>query len=133
MAPGEILFTNQRYGGLRRSPFQEGEQLPPSSSRVRACPLSHFSCVDSSRLYGPSPTRPLCPWDSPGKNTGEHLSWQRVLCNTVKLQAISCRAPQDRWVIVGSSNKTWFTGGRNDKPLQYSCLKNPMNSMKRRT
>ena len=29
------------------------------------------------------------------------------------------------------SDKTWFTGVGNDKPLQYSCLKNPMNSMKR--
>ena len=25
----------------------------------------------------------------------------------------------------------WSTGERNGKPLQYSCLKNPMNSMKR--
>ena len=25
----------------------------------------------------------------------------------------------------------WFTGERNGKPLQYSCLEIPMNSMKR--
>ena len=25
----------------------------------------------------------------------------------------------------------WFTGEGNSKPLQYSCLENPMNSMKR--
>ena len=25
----------------------------------------------------------------------------------------------------------WSTGEVNDKPLQYSCLENPMNSMKR--
>ena len=25
----------------------------------------------------------------------------------------------------------WSTGERNDKALQYSCLENPMNSMKR--
>ena len=25
----------------------------------------------------------------------------------------------------------WFTGEGNAKPLQYSCLENPMNSMKR--
>ena len=30
-----------------------------------------------------------------------------------------------------SSNKTWSTGGGNGKPLQYSCHKNSMNSMKR--
>ena len=27
--------------------------------------------------------------------------------------------------------KMWFTGEGNGKPLQYSCLENPMNSMKR--
>ena len=25
----------------------------------------------------------------------------------------------------------WFTGDKNGKPLQYSCLENPVNSMKR--
>ena len=30
-----------------------------------------------------------------------------------------------------SSDKTWSTGEGNGKPLQYSSLKNPMNSMKR--
>ena len=33
--------------------------------------------------------------------------------------------------MVESSDKMWSTGERNDKPLQYSCLENPMNSMKR--
>ena len=33
--------------------------------------------------------------------------------------------------IVKSSDKTWSSGGGNGKPLQYSCYKNPMNSMKR--
>ena len=43
---------------------------------------------------------------------------------------MSCRATQDEVVIVESSDKTWSTGKGNHKPLQYSCLKNPMNSMK---
>ena len=30
-----------------------------------------------------------------------------------------------------SSDKMWSTGKGNGKPLQYSCLENPMNSMKR--
>ena len=33
--------------------------------------------------------------------------------------------------MVESSDKTWSTGEGNGKPLQYSCLDNPMNSMKR--
>ena len=33
--------------------------------------------------------------------------------------------------MVESFDKTWSTGEGNGKPLQYSCLENPMNSMKR--
>ena len=33
--------------------------------------------------------------------------------------------------MVESSDKTWSTGEGNGKLLQYSCLENPMNSMKR--
>ena len=42
-----------------------------------------------------------------------------------------CRATQDGWVTVDSSDKMWSTGEGNGKPLQYSCLETPMNSMKR--
>ena len=37
------------------------------------------------------------------------------------------RASQDGQVMVESSDKMWPTGEGNDKPLQYSCLENPMN------
>ena len=33
--------------------------------------------------------------------------------------------------MVENSDKTWYTGKGNGKPLQYSCLDNPMNTMKR--
>ena len=42
-----------------------------------------------------------------------------------------CRAIQDREVMVESTDKMWSTREKNGKPLQYSCLKNPMNSMER--
>ena len=42
-----------------------------------------------------------------------------------------CRATQDGRVMVESSDKTWSTGKGNGKPLQYSCLENPMNRKKR--
>ena len=38
---------------------------------------------------------------------------------------------KDRQAMVESSDKTWSTGEGNGKPLQNSCLKNPMNSRKR--
>ena len=41
------------------------------------------------------------------------------------------RANHDGWVTVENSDKTWSTGQGNGKPLQYSCLENPMKSKKR--
>ena len=41
------------------------------------------------------------------------------------------RATQDGQIMVENSDKMWSTGEGNGKPLQYSCLENPMNSMKR--
>ena len=42
-----------------------------------------------------------------------------------------CRATQNDQVIVEKSDRMWSTGEENGKPLQYSCLENRMNSMKR--
>ena len=42
-----------------------------------------------------------------------------------------CRVTQDRQVMVESSDKTWSTGEGNGKAVQYYCLDNPMNSMKK--
>ena len=42
-----------------------------------------------------------------------------------------CRSTQYRQVMVESSDKTWSTGVENGKPLQYSCLENCTNRMKR--
>ena len=33
--------------------------------------------------------------------------------------------------MVERSDRTWSTGEGNGKPLEYSCLENPMKSMKR--
>ena len=40
-------------------------------------------------------------------------------------------ANQDGWVMVERSDRMWSTGEGNGKPLQYSCLENCMNNMKR--
>ena len=46
--------------------------------------------------------------------------------NSMKLSH-ACGAIQDRWVMVERSDRLWSTGEGNGKPLQYSCLQNPMN------
>ena len=45
----------------------------------------------------------------------------------MKLWAMPYWATQDRGVMVECSDKTWSTREGNGKPLQYSCLENPMN------
>ena len=42
-----------------------------------------------------------------------------------------CAATQDGQVMVERSDRMWSPGEGNGKPLQYSCLDSPMNSMKR--
>ena len=43
-----------------------------------------------------------------------------------------CGATQDGQVMVERSDRIWSTGEGNGKPLPYSCLENPMNSMERK-
>ena len=40
-------------------------------------------------------------------------------------------ATQDGQVMVERSDRMWSTGEGNGKPLQYSCLENPMKSMRK--
>ena len=53
-----------------------------------------------------------------------------ALSNSMK-PSQACGATQDGWVMVERSDRMWSTGEGNGKPLQHSCLENPMNSMKR--
>ena len=46
---------------------------------------------------------------------------------------MQCGATQDSRVMVESSDRIWSTGKGNGKPLQNSCLENPINSKKRQT
>ena len=59
------------------------------------------------------------------------ITWITTLSNSMKLWTMLCRATQDGHVMVENSDKPWSIGEGNGKPLQYSCLENPMNSMKR--
>ena len=53
-----------------------------------------------------------------------------ALSNSMKPSHAS-GATQDGRDIVERSDRMWSTGEGNGKPLQYSCLENPMNSRKR--
>ena len=53
-----------------------------------------------------------------------------ALSNSVKLSHAR-GATQDGRVMVERSDRMWSSGEGNGKPLQYSCLENPMNCTKR--
>ena len=53
-----------------------------------------------------------------------------ALSNSMK-PSHACGATQEEWVVVERPDRMWSTGEGNGKPLQYSGLENPMNSMKR--
>src|SRR5574337_1224835 len=53
-----------------------------------------------------------------------------ALSNSMKLSHAR-GAAQDGRLMVERSDRLWTTGEGNGKPLQYSCLENPLNSMKR--
>ena len=59
------------------------------------------------------------------------ITWTTAFSNSMELWAMPCRATQDGQVMVESFDKMWSFGEGNGKLLQYSCLENPMNSMKR--
>ena len=64
------------------------------------------------------------------KNSQSYHTRTTALSNSMK-PSHACQATQDGWVMVERSDRMWSTGEGNGKPLQYSCLENPMNSMKR--
>ena len=48
-----------------------------------------------------------------------------VMCFKIRIQLL------EQFVVICRLDRMWSTGEGNGKPLQYSCLENPMNSMKR--
>ena len=64
------------------------------------------------------------------KTSQSNYTRTTALSNSMKLSH-ACGATQDGGVMIERSDRMWSTGEGNGKQLQYSCLENPMNSMKR--
>ena len=106
----------------------------------------HGPAHQSKTQFYPQPVPPIrklpqasYPHPSESRQNGNHnhwkltklITWIAALFNSMNLWAILCMATQYRWVnMVEGSDKT-STGEGNGKPLQHSCLENPMNSRKR--
>ena len=68
----------------------------------------------------------------PYSQKSRHSNHTRTTALSMLMKLSHARmATQDGRVMVESSDRMWSTGEGNGKPLQYSCLENPMNSMKR--
>ena len=63
------------------------------------------------------------------ENSQSNHTRTTALSNSMKLSH-ACGATQDGRAMVERSDRMWSTGEGNGKPLQYSCLENPMNSIK---
>ena len=73
------------------------------------CVNVHSVVSHSLQLHGLEPARLLCPWDSPGKNTGmgSHFLLQGIF-PTQGLTLVSYVSCTDRWVffITGAKSRT---------------------------
>ena len=99
---------------------------PTISSSV--IPTASPSHQEASTSLLSSPIRGQTKWKPQSKkaNQTDHLDHSLAHLNETTSHA-SCRATQDREIMVEGSDKTWSTREGNGKPLQYSCLENPMN------
>ena len=94
-------------------------------------PISPSVSLSHQEAYYPPPSEGRQNENHNHRKLTNLITWTTALSNSMRLWAMLCRATQDRQVMVESSDKTWSTGEGNGKPLQYSCLENPMSSMKR--
>ena len=94
-----ITINIRTLSSPQRKPYTRYQSLPISSQTspsvcVCVCEVSHSVVSDSLGSHGLQPTRLLCPWNSPGKNTGEgsHALLQGILpTQGSNLDLLHCR------------------------------------------
>ena len=135
-----ITLITPTIVGLRPN-NREGTQPRPSNEKWIKNLLSMAPPIRTRPSFPPSQSLPSGHFHKPlilihqsenhnHRKPTKLITWITALSNSMKLWAMPCRATQDGQVMVESSDKTGSTGEGNSK-LQYSCLENPMNSMKR--
>ena len=103
-------------------PWTRGISLPPPTSKVRETQVRRLGVARGHQRADTLKTY------SQETRQSNHTR-TTALSNSMKLSHAP-GATQDRRVMVERSDRMWSTGEGNGKPLQYSCLENPMNSMK---
>ena len=106
-------------------PYVQGQNQQPSGDTPHPNQRNHSNMVGSERGHQRT------DWNHSHRKITNLITWNTTFSNSMKLWAMPCRATQEGQVMMESSDKMWSTGEGNDKPFHYSCLENPMNSMKR--
>ena len=119
-----------RRGGSEEISLVQGKEqwLRFTGAAMRRYPMSKVreNQVGVAREHQRADT--LKPYSQ--KTSQSNHTRTTALSNSMKLSHTN-GATQDGQVMVESSDRMWSTGEGNGKPLHYSCLENPMNSMKR--
>ena len=89
-----------------------------SAEGTRACVLSHSAVSDSLWPCGLQPARLLCPWDSPGNNTG--VGCHALLQGIFPTQGLNPRLPHC-WRIL-------YCLSRQESPYYSAMKKNKIES-----
>ena len=78
--PDKILSVQYSIAGYRSNVVQLISKIYSSGEPETLYAISRSVVSDSSWSHGLYPTKLLCPWDSPGKNTGagSHSLLQRI-------------------------------------------------------
>ena len=74
---------------------------------------------DSFRPHGLQPTRPLCPWDSPGKNT--RVGYHSLLQGIFLTQGWNPGLPQCRPILYHLSHQAELTFHSPTHPHLWTC------------
>ena len=122
-----------RKGGGEEIPFNQGkgQRLHFAGAAVKRYPTPKVRETQVKKVgvaRGHQRADTLKPYSK--KTSQSNHTRTTASSNSMKLSRAH-GATQDRWVMVERSDRMWSTGEENGKPLQYSCLENPMDSMKR--
>ena len=92
------------------TPGEAGSNIPTGSAAAAAAAKSHQSCLTLFDPHRWQPTRLLCPWDSPGKNTGVgcHFLLQCMKVKNESEVAQSCLTPSDP-MDCSTAGSAWDT------------------------
>ena len=119
-----------RKGGGEEIPLVLGKEqwLCFAGAAVKRYPMPKVRETQVGVAKGHQRANKLKPYSQ--KTSQSNHTRTTALSNSMKLSHAR-RATQDGRVMVERSDRMWSTGDGNGKPLQYSCLENPMNSKQR--